>query len=185
MSVHVFYVLEGEPALRAFTSTAIQHLCLALLLVATVTKAQSGVAAAARERVRDKGKNRERRRFLPVDLITTTDLTQCISSDTEMSEMSRHRKIRRALTPLNFVSCMHKHTYQRINYWLCRSFVPHRSWLTQLDNSTNSIRDIWVQFGCSGPWYLFLSVSSCSGKLLCVDRKGVFILSVFSRRRVY
>lgn len=44
------YVLEGEPALLAFTSTAIEHLCLALLLVATVTKAQSGVAAAAKER---------------------------------------------------------------------------------------------------------------------------------------
>lgn len=34
------HVLEGEPALLAFTSTAIEHLCLALLLVATVTKAQ-------------------------------------------------------------------------------------------------------------------------------------------------
>lgn len=56
------YVLEGEPALLAFTSTAIEHLCLALLLVATVTKAQSGVAAAAKERARDRGKDRERER---------------------------------------------------------------------------------------------------------------------------
>lgn len=43
-------VLEGKPALLAFTSTAIEHLCLALLLVATVTKAQTRVAAAARVR---------------------------------------------------------------------------------------------------------------------------------------
>lgn len=32
------YVIEGGPALLPFTSTAIEHLCLALLLVATVTK---------------------------------------------------------------------------------------------------------------------------------------------------
>lgn len=43
------YELEGGPALLTFTSTAIKHLSLALLLVATVTKAQSGVAAAAKQ----------------------------------------------------------------------------------------------------------------------------------------
>lgn len=58
------YVLEGEPTLLPFTSTAIEHLCLALLLVATVTKAQSGVAAAAKQRARDGGKTeRERERL--------------------------------------------------------------------------------------------------------------------------
>lgn len=36
-----------HPAAFISSPTAIKHLCLALLLVATVTKAQSGVAAAA------------------------------------------------------------------------------------------------------------------------------------------
>lgn len=49
------YVLEGKHALLAFISTAIEHLCLALLLVATVTKAKSGVAAAAKHRAKDRG----------------------------------------------------------------------------------------------------------------------------------
>lgn len=66
------YVLEGEPTLLAFTSTAIEHLCLALLLVATVTKAQSGVAAAAKQSARDGGKTEREteRRILPVELQT-------------------------------------------------------------------------------------------------------------------
>lgn len=52
---------RANPPLVAFTSTAIEHLCLALLLVATVTKAQTGVAAAARVRARHRArKQRER-----------------------------------------------------------------------------------------------------------------------------
>lgn len=54
------YVLEGGPALLAFTSTATEHLCLALLLVATVTKAQSGVAAAAKQSEGRRERNGER-----------------------------------------------------------------------------------------------------------------------------
>lgn len=72
------YVLEGEPALLAFTSTAIEHLCLALLLVATVTKAKSGVAAAAKERGRERDIKGERQRESMAELITMTDLTQRI-----------------------------------------------------------------------------------------------------------
>lgn len=108
------YVLEGEPALLAFTSTAIEHLCLALLLVATVTKAQSGVAAAAKQRARDTGKDRERgREISPVDLITTTDSLQRIrkhSSDTVTSEMSTPQRdgFRFLLAPFS-VTHMHTH----------------------------------------------------------------------------
>ncbi len=57
------HVLEGEPALLAFTSTAIEHLCLALLLVATVTKAQEWSGCSSwREGERQREKT-ERERF--------------------------------------------------------------------------------------------------------------------------
>lgn len=57
---------KGGPTLLFFLSspTAIKHLSLALLLVATVTKAQSGVAAAAEQK---------KKRFILVELITATD----------------------------------------------------------------------------------------------------------------
>ena len=98
-------MLEGEPALLAFTSTAIEHLCLALLLVATVTKAKSGVAAAAKERGRERERKGERQResmgereiCLPAELITMTDLTQRIrkhANTMTYREMSTPTKIR-------------------------------------------------------------------------------------------
>lgn len=65
-------MFEGEPTLLTCTSIATEHLCLALLFVATVTKAQTGVAAAARARHGGR-KEKERGRCLPVDLITTAD----------------------------------------------------------------------------------------------------------------
>lgn len=40
---------EGGPTLLTFASAATEHLSLALLLVSTVTKAQSEVAAAAKQ----------------------------------------------------------------------------------------------------------------------------------------
>lgn len=104
--VHVRGRITPPPSL--FTSTAIEHLCPALLSVATVTKAQTGVAAAARARHRGR-KQKERDReiffFLPASpdhnnrfLNSALRETRLACGDDRQVEANRKIKMRSLLS---------------------------------------------------------------------------------------
>lgn len=193
------YVLEGEPALLAFTSTAIEHLCLALLLVATVTKAKSGVAAAAKERARGKSRERERERFifLPVDLITTTDLTQRIRKhqfrySDEPNVNTTERCILILLVHSLSHTCTRTHITGLINACSVAGCSTGHGSSLSITALTASVTLGLVSRACTASDGLprpFVFMSAC---FLVVSKRSsawigivLFILSLFSKMRVY